>query len=151
MTRINLTRVLLGGIVTGIVVDICEFLLNGVLLSRQWAEVMRSLNRAETLSVKSIAALNLWGLAVGILTVWLYAAIRPRFGPGPKTAVCAGMVVWFSAFALATSVPVFLHIYRLDLALIVVGLQIIEMLVASVAGCALYQEDAAGASMSAVA
>ena len=28
------------------------------------------------------------------VTVWLYAAIRPRFGPGPKTAICAGLIVW---------------------------------------------------------
>ena len=35
---------------------------------------------------------------VGIITVWLYAAIRPRFGPGPGTAVIAALVVWFFAY-----------------------------------------------------
>ena len=34
------------------------------------------------------------GFVQGITTVWLYAAIRPRFGPGPKTAAIAGFVVW---------------------------------------------------------
>jgi hypothetical protein len=36
----------------------------------------------------------LWGFLVGIFAVWLYAAIRPRYGDGPKTALCAGAVVW---------------------------------------------------------
>ena len=32
---------------------------------------------------------------LGISTMWLYAAIRPRYGPGPKTAVVAGFALWF--------------------------------------------------------
>jgi hypothetical protein len=31
---------------------------------------------------------------VGILLVWLYAAMRPRFGPGMKKATLAALVVW---------------------------------------------------------
>jgi hypothetical protein len=34
---------------------------------------------------------------LGIASVWLYAAIRPRYGAGPKTAVCAGLAVWILA------------------------------------------------------
>ena len=33
-------------------------------------------------------------LALGIWTMWLYAAIRPRYGPGPKTAAVAGFALW---------------------------------------------------------
>src|SRR5438876_12146203 len=36
-----------------------------------------------------------WDFVMGIGLVWLYAAIRPRFGPGAKTAVIAGVAVWF--------------------------------------------------------
>jgi hypothetical protein len=35
---------------------------------------------------------------VGFLLVWLYAAMRPRFGPGPKTAILAAVVVWICGF-----------------------------------------------------
>ena len=61
--------------------------------------------KRKVLSVKQIVALNVWGLAVGILTVWLFAAIRPRHSAGPKTAISAGLAVWALAFALATAVP----------------------------------------------
>ncbi|HSE60477.1 MAG TPA: hypothetical protein VLA99_17380 [Nitrospiraceae bacterium] len=34
-------------------------------------------------------------LAAALLSaLWLYAAIRPRFGAGPKTALYAGLGVW---------------------------------------------------------
>lgn len=32
--------------------------------------------------------------AAGILTLWLYTAIRPRYGPGTKTAALAGFALW---------------------------------------------------------
>jgi hypothetical protein len=35
---------------------------------------------------------------MGIVAVWTYAAIRPRFGPGAKTAAYAGAVLWLAIF-----------------------------------------------------
>ena len=32
---------------------------------------------------------------LGISGMWLYAAIRPCYGPGPKTAAVAGFALWF--------------------------------------------------------
>lgn len=143
MGRINLGRVILGGLVAGIVINVFEGLLNGVLLSSQWGEVMKSLNRSATPSVKTIIALNVWGFAVGLLTVWLYAAIRPRFGAGPKTAICAGLIMWAACDALATSIPVFMHIYRVELAVTAVAIEVVEMLAAGLAGAYFYKEDSA--------
>lgn len=36
-------------------------------------------------------------LVAGIWAVWLYAAIRPRYGAGPKTAAIAGFSWWLVA------------------------------------------------------
>jgi hypothetical protein len=151
MGRINLGRVILGGLVAGIVINVFEGLLNGVLLSSQWGEVMKSLNRSATPSVKTIIALNVWGFAVGILMVWLYAAIRPRFGAGPKTAICAGLIMWAACDALATSIPVFMHIYRVDLAVMAVAIEVIEMIAASLAGAYFYREGSAPQPLSSAA
>jgi ABC-type antimicrobial peptide transport system permease subunit len=35
----------------------------------------------------------LLGFLMGILGIWFYAAIRPRYGAGPGTAVLAGVAV----------------------------------------------------------
>ena len=46
MGKINLGRVILGGIVAGIVIDIFEGVLNGVVLAKQWADVMTQARQA---------------------------------------------------------------------------------------------------------
>lgn len=48
---------------------------------------MKALGKPE-LSINQIVGFNITGLAYGIFIVWLYAAIRPRYGAGPKTARC---------------------------------------------------------------
>jgi hypothetical protein len=82
----------------------------------------------------------LWGFAAGFLVVWLYAAIRPRLGAGPKTALCAGLFCWAAIDGMGTAVPVFLHIYRVDLGLIGVGYSLVEMVAAAVVGAYFYKE-----------
>lgn len=37
-------------------------------------------------------------LGFGLLGAYLYAAFRPRFGPGPRTALRAGAVLWLAAY-----------------------------------------------------
>src|SRR5438105_3767070 len=110
MTSINWTRVLLGGLVAGVIIDVSEGLLNGVFLAADWANAMKALNKPE-ISGSSIAAFNVMGLAIGIFTVWLYAAMRPRFGPGPKTALGAGLATWVIGYVLPSVAPWVLHLY----------------------------------------
>src|SRR5437667_3678198 len=52
-----------------------------------------------------------WGFLVGIFAVWLYAALRPRYGAGPKTALCAGAAVWGLGYLLASVTPIALHLF----------------------------------------
>jgi hypothetical protein len=40
---------------------------------------------------------------LGLVVVWLYAAMRPRFGPGPRTAMVAAAAVWFVTHAYFAS------------------------------------------------
>jgi hypothetical protein len=41
--------------------------------------------------------------ALGFLVAWVYAAVRPRLGPGPSTAVIASFVVYgVAALQMAT-------------------------------------------------
>jgi hypothetical protein len=152
MGKINLGRVILGGVIAGLVIDVCEGILNGVILKQQWADAFAALGKtSDSISVKQIVAFNLWGLAAGIITVWLYAGLRPRYGAGPRTAIFAGLTVWALAFALATAVPVFFHLYPVGLGLTSVALEAVEMILAGLAGGAIYKESAANAPRSAAA
>src|SRR5437868_7312051 len=110
MGKINLGRVVLGGIVAGIVINLIEWVTNGVILQSQWADVMTGLGKSGVISIKQILAFNAWGFAVGILTVWAYAAMRPRLGAGPRTGAIAGLLIWATAYVLGGAAPVFLHL-----------------------------------------
>lgn len=139
MGSINQGRVLLGGFVAGIIVNAFEFVLNGVLLADQWPGVMASINRP-ALTMHDVVAFNLIGFVYGIVAVWTYAAIRPRFGAGVMTGVYAGLLTWVTAYALASVAPVVMGVYshRMALTLVVVGL--VEIVVATVVGAWLYKE-----------
>ncbi len=36
----------------------------------------------------------------GIVAVWLYAVARPRFGPGPRTALIIGLAYWVIGYVI---------------------------------------------------
>jgi hypothetical protein len=98
---INTSRVLLGGLAAGVVMNISGFVVQGMLLGKRMEEEMIAV--APTLQGRGMGAGTMAGrvitsFVVGILLVWLYAAIRPRFGPGMKTATYAAFVVWLCGF-----------------------------------------------------
>jgi hypothetical protein len=143
MGKINLGRVILGGLVAGIVINVMEGIMHGMVWVSRDADLLTSLNRPAAGSANQIVALNVWGFAVGILTIALYAAIRPRMGAGPKTAVCAGLFVWAGTSLLGAAIPLILGIYRADMTAMNVGFELVVLALAAVAGAAVYKENAA--------
>jgi hypothetical protein len=94
MGKINLGRVMLGGLVAGLVMNISEAGLHGGMLGNDALELFRRFTVPDTPDPVNMTLLILVTFVIGIGSVWLYAAIRPRFGPGPKTAIIAGLAVW---------------------------------------------------------
>ncbi|MEE9470565.1 MAG: hypothetical protein V3W32_02530, partial [Gemmatimonadota bacterium] len=84
----NTQRLFLGGLVAGVVLNIQEYVVNGIVLKDEWEAAMKTAG-LQTYSTSGIIMLVLMTLVLGFISVWLYAAIRPRFGPGPRTAVYA--------------------------------------------------------------
>ncbi len=140
--RINWTRVILGGIVAGIVAEILGYVVDGVILAPQWAAGMKALGKAE-FSVSQNVAFGILELIYGIFMVWLYAAIRPRYGAGPKTAVCAGLAVWAAGVLLPNAGFMWAGgLFPTSLTVMTTAGGIVELVVAALAGAALYKEGA---------
>ena len=138
MGKINWVRVLLGGLLAGLVINIFEYVTNGIVLAASWDAAMKALGRQ--LSMSAIAVFIVGGFIGGIAAIWLYAAARPRFGPGPKTAALTGFAYWVVGYALPTlgQIPLGLFPRRLLVIGVVVGL--LEIIVGSVVGAWLYKE-----------
>lgn len=139
MGSINLGRVLLGGFVAGVIINVFEYLLNGVLLANQWPAIMAAINRP-AFSMHDVLIFNVIGFIEGIVAVWTYAAIRPRFGAGVKTAVYAAGLTWVTAYALATSTPVVMGVFSHHIAAVLLAGGLVEIVVATVVGAWLYKE-----------
>ena len=145
MQRINLGRVVLGGIVAGIVLNILGYLVDGLILAPQWTAALKALGKTD-FSTNQIIAFNVIGLAYGIFAVWLYAAIRPRYGAGPKTALLAGLAVWVAGVLLPNaSLMGVAGLFPSDLTTTTTLAGVVEWAAAILAGAALYQESAESA------
>ena len=141
MNSINLARVVLGGFVAGLIIDIGEVTLNGWLLAADMEATMVRLN-LPPVGGSAIAAFMVMGFALGIAAVWLYAAIRPRFGAGVNTALCAGATVWFFAYVYPAIGYALMGLFSTRVIVIGVVWGLGELLLATVAGAWLYQEPA---------
>jgi hypothetical protein len=149
MGKMNIGRVVLGGIVAGVIINLVEGIVNGIVLQPQWAQAARALGQSGEMTAGQIVGFNLWGFAAGILAVWLYAAIRPRYGEGPKTAMYAGLAIWALTYVMPNALMSLLRIYPNSLLFTGTVVGLAEVLAASLAGAYLYKESAApaGAAM----
>ena len=138
MGKINLSRVILGGILAGIVVNVSETLLHDVVLKAEHEETMKALGKTMPMNSSVMVIWILWGFAWGIAAVWLYAAMRPRFGAGAGTAARAGVAAWFFNGLLPA-------VAMMNMGLFAFGTMealwtLVQAIVATVAGAWLYKE-----------
>ena len=102
MKRVDLSRVILGGILAGTIVNLSEWALHDMVMREQFRSALGSLGRQNPEDLNTIVWWNVWGYVLGITAIWLYAAIRPRYGPGAATALRAGFAVWILSCVLMT-------------------------------------------------
>jgi hypothetical protein len=140
MGKINLGRVILGGIIAGIVADVLGFLVDGVLLASRWSNGMKRLGQGD-LSTNQLILFNLLGIVCGIALIWIYAAIRPRFGAGVKTAIYAGLAVWVVGMLIPNLSFMWVSgLFGRHLTAYTTLGGLVEIVVAAIAGASLYKE-----------
>ena len=139
MGKINGARVILGGLAAGVIINVFEYLLNGVILQKDMAAAVGALNRQ--LGTAELVMFTCWALLIGVFAVWLYAAIRPRYGAGPKTAVMAGFAVWCLGYLLAAVTPFALKLFPPNVMAIGLVVGLVEVIVGTLVGAWLYREE----------
>jgi hypothetical protein len=139
MGKINFGRVLLGGLVAGLVLTVGEYLLNEKVLGSQMKDYFTRHNFPQPGGNFMVIAISAT-VVLGIFIVLLYAMIRPRFGAGPKAAIIAGLTAWFLVFLYNNIIGVALGIVPTDILVIAVGWELVEYLLAALVGAWLYKE-----------
>ena len=136
----NWKRILLGGLVAGVLIDAFEGGLSGLLFGEQFRTEMARLGLGLRVGPGGGLFFIAWGFVVGIVSVWLYAAVRPRLGPGPRTAVLVALALWMVSGVLPHVRDAVLGIVSPQLSLEFILLQLVWQVAATLLGAFLYRE-----------
>src|SRR3979411_566498 len=97
---INTQKVVGGGIVAGVVMIVIDFISNMFILGARMkaeSDAFKPGLADQMMQGPAIITNVVMSLILGIALVWTYAAIRPRFGPGLKTATYVAVLFWILA------------------------------------------------------
>ena len=141
MKGINFGRVILGGLLAGVVNNFFGYLINDVILKADHEAAFKALGRTMPEGSTTRVTWIVMGFVFGIAAVWLYAAIRPRYGAGVGTAVRAGVAYWFFSCVYMAVVVINLGVFAFNAKQM--ALDLVAAIIATVVGASLYKEEGA--------
>ena len=145
MGGINITRWLMGGIVAGILVWVIEGA-GALFYMGDMETALAAHNMTFEMSAGVWAQTITVSMIVGLTLVFFYAAVRPRFGPGPKTATLVAVVVWVSSYLLSLIGFNMIGLYPKTMLTLWGLIGLIELIVAANVGGWIYRESGSAAA-----
>ena len=142
MGKINGARVFLGGLLAGVVLNVLGYAAWAIYLREGWSPALEALGHPVRESVGLIVFSFVFYFVVGILAVWLYAAIRPRYGTGPRTAVLAGFAIWVLGPLLTNIMQGSIGLFPVSLLVLDNLTYLVMLVVATLLGARVYKEQA---------
>jgi hypothetical protein len=133
----NAARVVLAGLAAGLVANILDVAINVFLVAEEMAANLQRLGLRE--GPESMYVWIAVDFIYGLLIAFTYAAIRPRFGPGPKTAIIAGSVL-FAAITVVLTGFMAMGMFMQDVFIKSAALSYLSTLAASLVAGRLYRE-----------
>lgn len=149
MGQINIGRVIVGGLLAGLVINISETILNLFVVAAPMEAALKARN-LPAVGGSAVGVFVLLCFGLGISLIWLYAAIRPRYGAGPMTAICAAAAMWWFAFVFPHIGNVVMGIFPASLMTLSTLWALAEVVLAALVGARVYQEQRAASSTRAV-
>jgi len=141
----NTSRIIGGGLLAGLVLNIGETILNTVVLGTQMDAALQKLG-VQAMGGSTIALFVVMCFLLGIFSVWLYAVLRSHFGAGPATAIKTGLIVWLLAFVWPNVGVVGMGIMPARLVVMGVLWELVEIPLAVLAGAWVYREEVVGSA-----
>jgi hypothetical protein len=139
MGGINVGRWLAGGVAAAVVIFALEGVSSIFYLDQMMAS-LAALGLEMEMSGSAMAVNVLVSLISGLVLIFFYAAVRPRFGPGPKTAILVAVVLWFGGYFLSLVGYQVVGIYPTGLLVTWGIVGIVEMIIAALVGGWIYKE-----------
>ena len=142
MREMNSGRILLGGLIAGLIMNGSEAALHAGILGDETGLLYEKFRIGIPDTVGNLVILIFATFVLGIVAVWLYAAMRPRYGAGPRTALIAGGTVWLLSHLWSGAYlgAGYMGIITTRLAWVPVFWGLLEAPLATMAGAAFYKE-----------
>lgn len=104
----NTKKVIVAGLVAGVVLNILDFVLNGMVFGETMKAEMNAFKPGlgDAMSApdgSTMAGYIIMDFVIGMLFAYTYAAMRPRFGAGPKTSIIAALIFWIFGSIVAVN------------------------------------------------
>ena len=139
---VNTGKVVVGGLVAGVVANVCDMGAFGFLLKDRMTAEMNALNPSLAAKMQASTAMiaGIGGdFVLGLLLVWTYAAIRATYGPGPKTALRVALLFWGIVGVVYVGMTAS-GMYSWSFFFTASPVALVNVCLASLAGAALYKE-----------
>ena len=140
MGSINTGRVVLGGLLAAVIVFVSTAA-RVLVLREQIVGFIENHGLQGIDQTEGIIFLAVYSAALGVLIVWLYAALRPRFGAGSTTAILGGLFYWISIDLVPYAALLRFDLIPIGGVLVHWIWTVVEMPVASLVGAWVYQEE----------
>jgi len=139
MSGINVNRWLAGGVAAGVLIWVLEGI-GSVLYRGQMETALEAHNLSMEMSAAVIFISVVVSLVAGLTLVFFYAAARPRFGPGPKTAVIVAVAFWFGSMFLSLMGYHMMNLFPPGLLVMWGVMGLVEWILAALLGGVIYKE-----------
>lgn len=139
MTTINYGRMFLGGLVAAGVIFILEGIAGAFYAPLMEAD-MQELGLTVDMTAGAMIQMVLVCLLVGTVSVFFYAGVRPRLGPGPGTAACVATALFFGSYVPSLLGYNMLGIFSPGLLILWGIIGLVELILATLAGAWVYRE-----------
>ena len=142
----NTSKVVTGGLAAGVVMIICDYVLNGMLFGEQMKAASNAFkeglgDQMAAMSTNTMIGYIIMDLVLGMLLAYAYAAMRPRLGAGPKTSIIVALMFWIFGSIVSVGYLV-MGMMSTGLWLSFGIAYLVCLIIASLVAGALYKEEA---------
>ena len=141
MGGINVSRWIMAGVAAGVVVWVLEGAAS-VLYMDDMTAALEAHGIAMEMSAGILVASVFVSLIGGLALMFFYAAARPRFGPGPRTAALVAVFFWAGGYLLSLIGYGMLGLYPTRMLVMWAVIGLVEMIIAAIVGAWVYREEA---------
>lgn len=135
--KMNKRRLILCGLLAGVILNLGDTYLNGPMLADQWSEAMQALN-LEPIGAMAVIIFFIMNFFLGIGLIWLYLIFSVKYGRGYRSVLYAAITIWVLVWFWPYIANWALRIYPVSIVITSIVWGFFEVALAAITGSFIY-------------